>query len=45
MKKYLCREGSEEFILDAENLAQAQEYAAMYNAVVIRELQSGAADV
>ena len=38
MKLFLCREGSEEFVVEAESFTQACEYAAMYNAVVVREL-------
>ena len=38
MKTFLCIEDNEQFLMDAENLAQAQEDAAMYNGSVIREL-------
>jgi hypothetical protein len=38
MKMFLCREGSEEFVVKAASFAEACEYAALYNAVVIREL-------
>ena len=38
MKMFLCREGSEEFVMEAASFAQACEWAALYNAVVIREL-------
>jgi hypothetical protein len=38
MKMFLCREGSEEFVLEAASFTQAREDAALYNAVVIREL-------
>lgn len=38
MKLFLCREGPEEFVVEAASLIQACEYAALYNAVVIREL-------
>lgn len=38
MKTYLCIEDNEQFLLDAKNLAQAQEDAALYNGSVIREL-------
>jgi hypothetical protein len=39
LRVYLCKEGREEFTLEAESLTQAQEYAALYNAVVICELK------
>ncbi len=45
MKLFLCREGSEEFVVEAVSFTQACEYAAMYNAVVIRQLDQGAANV
>jgi len=38
MKLFLCREGPEEFVVEAASFTQACEYAALYNAVVIREL-------
>lgn len=38
MATYLCKEGSEEFTIDADSYAEAQEDAQIYNAVVIRKL-------
>ena len=37
MKTYLCKEGNEEFYIEAENIEQARELVEIYNAVVIRE--------
>lgn len=39
LRVYLCKEGREEFTLEAVDLTQAKEYAALYNAVVICELK------
>jgi len=39
MKKYLCIEDNEEFIIEADNLQQAREDASMYNASVIKEIR------
>ena len=39
MKKYLCIEDNEEFIIEAENLAQAKNDASIYNASVIKEIK------
>lgn len=39
MKTYLCKEGNEQFTIEAENLKQAQEDAAIYNAKVIKEVK------
>ena len=36
-KQFICREDGEEFIIKADNLKQAQQDAALYNGVVIRE--------
>jgi hypothetical protein len=38
MKTYLCIEHGEYFIVDAESLAQAREYALEYGGEAIREL-------
>lgn len=40
MKTYLCKEGTEEFILEAPIRKKAEEYAAMLNAVVIKEIKN-----
>ena len=37
-KTYLCKEGNEEFYIEAENIEQARELVEIYNAVVIREM-------
>jgi hypothetical protein len=39
MKTYLCKEGTEEFIMKAKNRNEAEEFAQMYNAVVIKEIK------
>tara|TARA_R110000824_G_scaffold195435_1_gene378244 strand:- start:518 stop:637 length:120 start_codon:yes stop_codon:yes gene_type:complete len=39
MKTYLCKEGTEVFTIEAINLEQAEGYAEVYNAVVIKEVQ------
>lgn len=39
MKKFLCIEGTEKFTLEAENMKQAQEDAAIWNASVIHEIK------
>ena len=39
MKTYLCKEGTEEFIIEAKNRNEAEELAKMYNAVVIKEIK------
>ena len=38
MKNYLCKEGTETFIIKAKDLKQAKFYASMYNAQLIKEL-------
>lgn len=38
-KLFLCQEGTELFTMKAKNIAQAQEFALSYNAVVIKELK------
>ena len=38
MKKYLLKEGNEEFIIKVKDLAAAKFAAEMYNAVIIKEL-------
>ena len=38
MKTYLCIEHGDYFTVDAENFAQAKEYALGYGGEVIREL-------
>tara|TARA_R100000234_G_scaffold85831_1_gene54765 strand:+ start:223 stop:342 length:120 start_codon:yes stop_codon:yes gene_type:complete len=38
MKEYLCIEDGEHFIVEAEDMEEAQESAAMYNGQVIKEL-------
>lgn len=38
MNKYLCQEDTETFIVKAKDLKQAQEYAQLWSAVVIREV-------
>ena len=37
-KLFLCQEGAELFQMKAKDMKQAQEFAQMYNAVVIKEL-------
>jgi len=39
MKKYLCIENGEKFVIEAENLKQTQEDAKLYCAEVIKELK------
>jgi len=39
MKKFLCQEDTEQFIIEAESRAEAEAGAAMYNAVVIKEIR------
>jgi|TARA_R100001086_G_scaffold248638_1_gene186087 hypothetical protein len=39
MKTYLCKEGTEKFIMKAKNRNEAVELAEMYNAVVIKEIK------
>jgi|TARA_Y100000034_G_C6835167_1_gene377331 hypothetical protein len=38
MATYLLKEGSEEFIVEAKDLKEAEGHAELYNAVVIRKL-------
>jgi len=40
MKTFLCQEGREKFHIEAKNLAQAEQDASIYNAVVIREVKT-----
>ena len=40
MKTYLCKEGSEEFTVEAVDLKDAKEQCEMWNAVVIKELKN-----
>ena len=35
---FLCQEGTELFEMKAKDMEQAQEFAQMYNAVVIKQL-------
>ncbi len=37
-KLFLCQEGAELFEMKAKDIEQAQEFAQMYNAVVIKQL-------
>ena len=39
MKTYLCQEGTEKFTMEAENREQAEMYAEIFNAVVLKELK------
>ena len=39
MKTYLCKEGNQTFMMKAKNRKQAEEYAEMYNAVIIKEIK------
>ena len=41
MKKYLCIEDGEHFIIEAKDWEEAQESAAMYNGQVIEEMPNG----
>tara|TARA_R110002072_G_C7665108_1_gene509977 strand:+ start:177 stop:341 length:165 start_codon:yes stop_codon:yes gene_type:complete len=38
MKTYLCKEGKETFTIKAKSRNEAEEFAEMYNAVVIKEI-------
>lgn len=38
MKKYLCKEEDEEFYIKANSLQAAQEICAIWNAIVIKEV-------
>lgn len=38
MKTYLLKEGNEEFLIEVETLEEAEAAAAMYNAVIIKEV-------
>ena len=38
IKLFLCQEGTELFKIKAKDMKQAQEFAQMYNAVVIKQL-------
>lgn len=40
MKTFLCQEGREKFHIEAPNLEQAEQDAAIYNAVVIKEVKT-----
>lgn len=39
MKTYLCIEHGEKFLIDAENMEEAKEVAAMYGGSVIEEVK------
>jgi len=38
-KIYLCKEGRETFKMKAKNRSEADEFAQMYNAIVIKEIK------
>lgn len=40
MPVYLCKEGIEEFSMEARDILEAIESAAMFNAVVIKEIKN-----
>ena len=37
-KTYLCKEGNDEFLIEAENIQEARELVKIYNGVVIHEI-------
>lgn len=39
MRTYLCKEGNQTFTLKAKDRNEAEEFAQMYNAVVIKEIK------
>ena len=41
LKTYLCIEDNERFTIEAKNLKEAEEGAAMFNGSVIKELKQG----
>ena len=43
MKYFLCKEGTEDFWIEAETRAEAEEDVITWNAVVIRELSTAEA--
>lgn len=38
-KVFLCKEGTEEFLIHASNMDEAREAASLYNGVVIGEIK------
>ena len=39
MKIYLCKEGNKSFTMKAKDRTEAEDFAQMYNAVVIKEIK------
>jgi len=39
MKTYLCREGEQEFTIQANSYEEAMRYAMLYGAIVVKELK------
>lgn len=39
LKTYLCKEGKEKFTIEAKDINEAEEFAQMYNAIVIKEIK------
>ncbi len=39
MKNYLCKENQTEFVMAASSRKKAEEFATIYNAVVIKEIK------
>tara|TARA_R100000388_G_scaffold84296_1_gene63311 strand:+ start:1107 stop:1496 length:390 start_codon:yes stop_codon:yes gene_type:complete len=37
-KTYLCKEGNDEFVIEAENIQEAKELVQIYNGIVIKEI-------
>ena len=37
-KTFLCKEGNEEFLIEAENIEQAKQLVQIYNGIVIQEI-------
>ena len=37
-KTFLCKEGNEDFLIEAENIQEAKELVEIYNGVVIHEI-------